>query len=210
MIKTNKIFFYLFFAMFCLISKAWSFPVPTFSFAETAEAITTHISTASSTASEITSTKDLIKKGVLAGIPGYLKAIESGDWNGLVKGVASDGYKLYQADRKLKKEAKEKAQEEASKGAKQKAEDMKEGTKAAEKAVEENRDKAAKNKESKIKKALAWGKKQGASAGNWLNSGKNRQGMDKITHGLLGDSQASSAMNKAMDALSKQGENGDN
>lgn len=205
--KINNFSIFVFLAGFSISSQVFAYPVPTFSVPEIGEEIASYISEAAKTKSEIESTKDLIKKGVLTGVSGYLKAIQSGDWSGLAKGMATDGYNIYKQDAEKKKQAKEKAQKEAQANAQEKLQAQEEANQTTRELVDENRETAAENRKEKVKKKLSWVKKQGGIVGNWLNGkdGKNMQGVNKIANGLFGeDSQISSAIGKATDKLSAQ------
>lgn len=205
--RINNFSIFVFLVGLGISSRAFSYALPTFSMPEIGQEIASYVSETSKTKSEIESTQDLIKKGVLAGVPGYLKAIQSGDWSGLAKGMASDGYNIYKQDAEKKKQAKEKAQKEAQANAQEKLEAQEEANQTTKELVDENRETAAENRKEKVKKKLNWVKKQGSIVGNWLNGkdGKNKQGVDKIANGLFGeDSQISSAIGKATDTLSSQ------
>ena len=205
--KINNFSIFVFLAGLSVSSQVFAYALPTFSIPEIGQEIASYVSEASKTKSEVESTNDLIKKGVLAGVPGYLKAIQSGDWNGLAKGMANEGYNIYKQDAERKKQAKEKAQKEAQANAQEKLEAQEEANKATIGAVDENRKTAAENRKEKVKKKLNWVKKQGGIVGNWLNGkdGKNKQGVNKIADGLFGeDSQISSAIGKTTDKLSAQ------
>lgn len=205
--KVNNFAILVFLASLSFSSQVFAFPLPTFSMPEIGQEIASYVSETSKTKSEVESTKNLIKKGVLAGVPGYLKAIQSGNWNGLAKGMATDGYNIYKQDAERKKQAKEKAQKEAQANAQEKLQAQEEANQTTKELVDENRKTAAENRKEKVKKKLNWVKKQGGIVGNWLNDkdGKNMQGVNKITNGLFGeDSQISSAIGKATDTLSSQ------
>lgn len=205
--KINKLSIFLFLALLGFSPRAFSYALATFSDPEMAQEICSYISETTKTKSEIESTNDLIKKGVLEGIPGYLSAIKSGDWSGLLKGMATQGYDIYKKDAENKKKAKLLAQNEADEKAKEKLEAQEEGTMAAVEAVDENREAAAENRKEKVKKKFSWFKKQGEKAGAWLNKGKNKQGVNGAVGIIFGsDSQISSTVNKATDSLSKQGQ----
>lgn len=205
--KMNNFSTFVFLAGLSISSQVFAFALPTFSMPEIGQEIASYVSETSKTKSEVESTKNLIKKGVLAGVPGYLKAIQSGNWNGLAKGMATDGYNIYKQDAERKKQAKEKAQKEAQANAQEKLQAQEEANQTTKELVDENRKTAAENRKEKVKKKLNWVKKQGGVVGNWLNSkdGKNMQGVNKITNGLFGeDSQIGSAIGKATDTLSSQ------
>lgn len=205
--RINNFSIFVFLVGLGISSRAFSYALPTFSMPEIGQEIASYVSETSKTKSEVESTKNLIKKGVLAGVPGYLRAIQSGNWNGLAKGMATDGYNIYKQDAERKKQAKEKAQKEAQANAQEKLQAQEEANQTTKELVDENRKTAAENRKEKVKKKLNWVKKQGGIVGNWLNGkdGKNMQGVNKITNGLLGeDSQISSAIEKATDTLSSQ------
>lgn len=198
--KMNNFSISAFLAGLSISSQVFAFPLPTFSAPEIGQEIASYVSETSKTKSEVESTQDLIKKGVLAGVPGYLKAIQSGDWSGLAKGMATDGYNIYKQDAEKKKQAKEKAQKEAQANAQEKLQAQEEANQATKDAVDENRKTAAENRKANVKKKLSF-------VGNWLNKkdGKNKQGVNKIANGLFGeDSQIRSAIGKATDKLSAQ------
>ena len=198
--KINNFSIFAFFVGLSVSSQVFAYALPTFSVPEIGQEIASYVSETSKTKSEIESTQDLIKKGVLAGVPGYLKAIQSGDWSGLAKGMATDGYNIYKQDAEKKKQAKEKAQKEAQANAQEKLQAQEEANQATKDAVDKNRETAAENRKEKVKKKLSF-------VGNWLNKkdGKNKQGVNKIANGLFGEgSQISSAIGKATDKLSAQ------
>ena len=205
--KINNFSIFVFLAGLSVSSQVFAYALPTFSIPEIGQEIASYVSEASKTKSEVESTNDLIKKGVLAGVPGYLKAIQSGDWNGLAKGMANEGYNIYKQDAERKKQAKEKAQKEAQENAQAKLEAQEEAKKTTEGADDENRKTAAENRKEKVKKKLNWVKKQGGIVGNWLNKkdGKNKEGVNKIADGLFeGNPQISSAIRDATNKLSAQ------
>lgn len=185
----------VFSAVFLFGGKALAFPIPTFSPSEIAQEIQTYLSQISMEKSELENTRKLFTEGVLAGVPGYLHSIETGDINGLNKNLANDAFKKAKAEYEKKKKAKEEAQKESNEKAEEIAEANKEGEAAAKKAVDENRETASENKKAKFKKALSWAGKQAS---------KNRGKVEGLTGKLLKNSQASSAMGKAFDVLDKQ------
>ena len=184
--KINNFSIFAFLAGFSISSQVFAYPLPTFSMPEIGQEIASYVSEANKTKSEIESTQDLIKKGVLAGVPGYLEAIQSGDWNGLMKGMATNGYNIYKQEAEKKKKAEEEAQKEAQANAQEKLQAQADAAQATNNAVNENRETAAKNRKAKV---MSWIKKPG---------------VNKIADGLFGDSQISSAIRNATDKLSSQ------
>ena len=185
----------------------FAYPLPTFSTPEIGQEISSHVSEANKTKSEIESTKELVIKMTLLGVPGYMSAIKTGDMSGIMAGMAAQGYELYKFEAEKKKQAKEKAQKEAQENAQEKLLAQEEANEATKELVDENRNTAAENRKENVKKKLNWVKKQGGIVGNWLNGkdGKNKQGVNKIANGLFGeDSQISSAIGKATNTLSEQ------
>ena len=198
--KMNNFSILVFLASLSFSSQVFAYPLETLSDPEIGQETVSHVLEASKTKSEIESTQDLFKKGVLAGVPGYLKAIQSGDRNGLKKGAATDGYNIYKQDAEKKKQAKEKAQKEAQANAQEKLQAQEEANQATKELVDENRNTAAENRKANVKKKLSF-------VGNWLNKkdGKNKQGVNQIANGLFGeDSQITSAIGKATDKLSAE------
>ena len=201
--KINNFSIFAFLVGFSISSQVFAYALPTFSAPEIGQEIASYVSETSKIKSEVESTNNLIKKGVLAGVPGYLRAIQSGDWNGLAKGAATDSYNIYKQETEKKKQAKEKAQKEAQANAQEKLQAQEEANQATKDAVDENRETAAENRKEKVKKKLNWVKKQGGIVGNWLN-GKD-ESINKIANGFFGEgSQISSAIGKATDKLSAQ------
>ena len=201
--KINNFSIFVFFVGLSVSSQVFAYPMETLSNPEMMEEASSKASEVEKIKSEVESTQDLIKKGVLAGAPGYLRAFQSGDWNGLAKGAANEGLNIYKQETEKKKQAKEKTKKEAQANAQEKLQAQEEANQTAKELVDENRKTAAENRKEKVKKKLNWVKKQGGIVGNWLK-GKD-EGINKIANGFFGeDSQISSAIGKATDKLSAQ------
>ena len=173
--KVNKYIAILFVAFMCTMQNAAAYPLPTFGPSMIAEALSQVRSEVESLKSEIFSTQNLTKQISNIGVVGHLKTFAT-NLSNKVKGKAESEYNKYKDVRKAKQLAKQKAFEAASKRAKEKLEAQQEGDAAAVAAVDQNRETAARNKESQFKKAYNWAKNKNNSARGWMNTQSSKAG----------------------------------
>jgi len=205
--------------MILCAKNALSFPVTTLSPPEAVSQVSTEVTEKTSLKERIKQTTDKINENAMFGVVGMLKGIATGDKSEILKNAKQTGYEVYKVEQEKRKKAKEEAQKQAEEEAKEKLEAKQEGEEAAEEAVDENRKKSKENLKAKAKRAYSWAKKQADKAISWADektdvAGKwiddNREGLDKVTNGALGDSDSSSYAGKAFDALTNKAKKNEN